>query len=315
MKFKWASHRCLLEGVQGVTLRIHRLGSRLVLCGGATATGQPNLQLSFCPLKNPTRWARLSGRLPQYYSASVVIDDRLVLIGGYDSSTNACTKQLVSYNFDGKTWQPLAHQMPTARSAASAVACGDYVAVIGGISSTQQFLDTVELLHLPSGQWITAISLPKPTAGASVVLFRRRVFVIGGSSKEGISRAVYSTPLDRLVTTTGRFSRLTLNSSSVWTRHEDVPYGMMSTCIFRDNLLVMGGIERTASLSQPAQWVWCYCPVEERNHWTVIQKMHTGRKMCCVTSLSHSQFLVLGGSPYFSVVDVASVSPGSTSSR
>lgn len=310
-RFLWTSHRCMLEGLQGVTLRAYTIGSRLYLCGGATATSQPNTQVFYCPTKNITRWTKTSIDAPQYYYASAIVNRELVLIGGVNSVDHVTTRKLSTYDSREKTWVEILPPLPTARSSASAVSWGDYLFVVGGINTSGNFTDAVEILHLSSQQWSTAMPLPRPLAGASVVIYRSRLYILGGATKDGLQKTLYSVGIDRLLSSISRINRLTSSSMDVWSHHQDSPYTLMSLCLFNGYMLAFGGNERTASLSQPAEWVWAYFPDDEFNNWTLVQRMHTPRKLCCVTPLSSSGIVVIGGNPYFSVLDVADITPPS----
>lgn len=310
-KFTWTSHRCLLEGLQGVTLRALVSGQRLYLCGGATATSQPNTYVYTCPTRNITSWAKLVQPAPQYYYASVIVNRELVLIGGIDTISHSCTRKISTYDIQEKVWVEALPPLPSARSSSAAVCWGDYLIVIGGINELGRVVDTVELLHLPSLQWHKAFSLPIALAGPSAAVFRSRLYVMGGSTFAGLTRAVYSVAIDRLLATTSRLNRFTLSSTSVWERHQDSPYTMMSLCLFNGYLLAFGGNEKTVSISQPAEWVWSFFPDDSGHSWTLVQRMNTGRKLCCAAPISSSTIAVFGGNPYFSVVDIANVTPPS----
>ena len=310
-KFTWSSHRCLLEGLQGVTLRAHTIRSNTYLCSGATATGQPNNRVFCCATRKLNQWETLTEEAPQYYAASAVINHELVLIGGINAADNTCSRLLSTYDVNEKTWLETLPQLPSARSAAAAITWGDYLFVVGGINRSGRFIDTVQILYLPSQQWSTALSLPLPLAGTAIVVYRNRLYVMGGSSSEGLVKTLYSISIDNLLASISRINRLTSNNA-IWSRHQDCPYTMMSLCLFNGYMIALGGNEITASLSQPAEWVWAYFPEDESQNWTLVQKMNTPRKLCCCTALSSTALGIFGGNPFYSVVDVASISSRSS---
>ena len=308
-KFSWTSHRCLLEGLQGVTLRGHTIGSQLFLCCGATATGQPNTQVFYCSTQKINKWEKLVEEAPQYYAGSTIVNRELVLIGGVSSSDNSCSRLLSTYDAVEKTWVEVLPPLPTARSAVSATTWGDYLFVVGGVNKSGRFVDTVDILHLPSQQWHTAMPLPLPLAGASIAVYRSRLYVLGGVTGDGLVKSLFSIGVDRLLASMSRLNRFT-SGSTVWSCHQDCPYTMMALCLFNGYMLALGGNESTSSISQPTEWIWAFFPDDESQNWTLVQKMNTSRKLCCATALSSSTLAVLGGNPFFSVIDVAQVSPG-----
>ena len=312
--FSWTSHRCLREGLQGVTLRAHRTTSRIYLCGGATGTGQPNTNIYYCPRRNITRWLKASVPAPQYYYSSVIIKRELVLIGGISTATNHCTRQLSTYDFVENMWTEKLPPLPTARSSSSATLYGDNLFVMGGIDDYGHILDTVEVLCLSRRQWTTLARLPIPLAGATAITYKTRIVLLCGLDKDGaLSRRVFSFSPDQLLTSSGMFARLTKSTSSLWQHHSDCPYTVMAFCLCSNHLFGVGGIEKTASVSQPAEWLWRFGFLEEdseecpRSNWTLVAKLHTARKLCCVVAMSSTTLAVIGGNPYYSVLDIAEV--------
>lgn len=313
--FNWTSHRCLREGLQGVTLKTHRTQSRIFLCGGATGTGQPNINVFYCPRRNITRWAKVANA-PQYYCASVVLRRELVLVSGISTASNRCTKQLSTYDFVGNSWLEKLPPIPTPRSSAAAAVWGDYLFVMGGIDDSGRLLDTIEVLHLSQQQWMSVFHLPIPLAGATAITYKSRIILFCGMGIEGLSKRVYSFAPDRLLSSSGLLARLTVSPSSIWRQHQDTPYTVMAFCIFSNHLLGFGGIEKTSSISEPAQWVWKFnLPVDEEanppqsNNWALVTKMHTARKLCSAVAISSTALAVIGGNPYYSVLDIAEVTP------
>ena len=305
-KFSWSSHRCLMEGLQGVTLRAHIIKGEVYLCSGATATGQPNNRVFRSSARKINQWDVLADESPQFYAASTVIDHELVLIGGINSSDNTFSNTLSTFDKEQKAWVEVLPRLPYPRSAATATVWGDYLIIVGGITQSGKFLDTVQLLHLPSRQWHTALSLPVPLAGTHVLVYRSRLYVMGGSSKEGLVKSLYSIGIEHLLASFSRINRLT-SSTALWLRHQDCPYTMMSLCLFNGYMVAVGGNEATASLSQPAEWVWAYFPEDDSQNWTLVQRMNSPRKLCCCAPLSTTTLGVFGGNPFYSVVDVATV--------
>lgn len=303
----------MLEGLQGVTLRAYVIKSEVFLCSGATATGQPNSRVFRCSMRKVNQWDTLPEEAPQYYAASIVINHELVLIGGINSSDNTCSATLSTYDNNQNMWVEALPPLPSARSAASATTWGDYLIVMGGINPQGKFLDSVQLLHLPSQQWSTVLSLPIPLAGMSVVVYRSRLYIMGGSSKEGLVKSLYSIAIEHLLASTSRLNRMTASTAS-WLRHQDCPYTMMSLCIFSGYMIAIGGNETTASLSQPAEWIWAFFPEEdEAQNWILVQKMNSPRKLCCCVQLTSTTLAVLGGNPFYSVLDIATVAAKSPS--
>lgn len=317
--FKWQSHRCLREGLHGLTFRAHRTHSRIFLCGGATGTDQPNISVYFCPRRNITRWAKVATDAIQYYCASVVYRTELVLIGGFSTANHRCTSLISTYDFAANVWLEKLPQLPTACSSAAATIWNDYLFVLGGTDDSGRLLDTIQVLHLSRQQWVSVFPLPFAVAGASAVTYQGRIYVLGGMTGEGLTRRVYSFSPDQLLATASTLAKFTKSSSHIWLMHQDSPCTVMSCCIYSNHLLAAGGIESTGSMSAPSELLWrlnVNNGEEEKSktlshtgNWTVVSKMHTARKLCAIVPVSSSTLAVAGGNPYYSVLDIAEIMP------
>lgn len=110
--------------------------------------------------------------LPPYtyqYFATAVVNDQLVLVGGWDKQANSDTNKLGVWNEQSKRWTHSLPPMTTGCFAPSVTAHNNrWLVVMGGFSmgithvhSRVEVLDTTE-----SGQWYHAASLPQPCAQA-----------------------------------------------------------------------------------------------------------------------------------------------------
>ena len=169
-RLTWFSHKCLPNGLQGSTLRVHQSGEKLLLCGGVNEDGSPNTAVYACPVRNLTRWARLDPDPQQYYSTSAIIQDELVLIGGLISSNGRCTGILSSYDNKARVWVQRFPNLPTPRSSAAAFVYGDYLVVAGGQNEDGDSVNVVEVLNITTQKWETSTRLPAKLAGQSVAV-------------------------------------------------------------------------------------------------------------------------------------------------
>ncbi len=304
-KLTWFSHKSLLMGLQGSTLRLHQCGDKLYLCGGVDETGNPNQAIFFCPVRNLTRWVRLPPDAPQYYCASAIIQDELVLIGGIGLSDGKCTGALSSYDHKAQVWVQRLPPIPTPRSSAAAFICGDYLIVVGGQSEDGEALGVTEVLHIPTRTWETAVRLPEKIAGQSVAVSGDIVYLVGGSNGPNCLRSIYTASVRKIIASCRHFSLFSSvdRSSKVWKKLADCPFTMMVATCNGDQLLALGGNEVTKASNHAAEWIWLYEP--ELNVWTPVQSMPSARKLCCATLLEDTSLVVAGGDPDFSRIDIA----------
>ena len=309
-KLTWYTHNCLPVGLQGSTLQIHRIADILCVCGGVTEEDIPNKALLYCPIKNVTRWSRSSSDVPQYFSASVVLQNEVVLIGGINAVDGKWTGALSSYDFNSHVWVQRYPSLPTPRSSASAFVYADYLVVIGGQDERGEIVGLVEVLHLPTQTWETSSRLAVPVAGASTVVCGSTVYLVGGVGRSGSTLVVQSAPARKILSSCHRFSIFTSialeSSHSVWTRLRDCPFTKMTALCSGDQLLAFGGEQLTQSANaEPAEWIWIYDQTE--NSWSPIQGMPSPRKLCAVMMKPDGNIVIMGGAPDFTKIDIAEI--------
>ena len=94
---------------------------------------------------------------PTRYSALTTYHNKLLLVGGKETSTGQTTNQLWVFEEGEQTWTQSIPPMPTSRWEVSAVSYQDCLIVAGGYSDKP--LSTVEVFD--GHQWVTADPLPK----------------------------------------------------------------------------------------------------------------------------------------------------------
>jgi N-acetylneuraminic acid mutarotase len=134
---------------------------------------------------------------PHDYPAFALLDGKIYIIGGHHpDATEGGPQTDPAFSFSER-WQPGAKgweeiaPMPTPRFAASAVAVGNALWVLGGVAFTPQGFnehDRIEVYHPQLGEWaLSPMTLPWPSAGQGASVINRRLFSFGGfRGSEGI---------------------------------------------------------------------------------------------------------------------------------
>lgn len=308
-KLTWYTHSCLPIGLHGSTLQAHRISDQLCVCGGVMPDNVPNKALLCCPIKNLTRWTKACSDVPQYYSASVVLEDELVLIGGVNAVDGKFTGALSSYDFNAQVWLNRYPPLPTPRASASAFVYGEYLIVMGGQNEQKEIVGVVEVLHLSTQVWETSDRLALPVAGASAVVCKNTVYLVGGVQGSLCVQTVQSTPVRKILQSCHRFSVVSSIASdirNIWKQVHDCPFTKMTALSSGNQLLAFGGEQITKSAnSEPAEWIWIYD--QEENTWSPVQGMPSPRKLCAVTLLPDNHVIIIGGDPEFTKIDITEV--------
>jgi hypothetical protein len=137
-------------------------------------------------------WQLLTGKLtmPRYIHAEAMVNGRLYVLGGH-ARQGGLGEAAVEYAplHDGGLgpWQasvPLQH----GRYGLAAVSHGDYLYALGGMNGAG-FSAAVEKNHVDAdgalGVWHEAAPLPAPLADFGAVVYRDRLYIVGGTSPQG----------------------------------------------------------------------------------------------------------------------------------
>lgn len=231
----------------------------------------------------------------------VTVNNTLTVVGGrIDASVTNLLYSIHLSSFRAVKRQPWKEQLPamlTKRMFAMAVSSGNVLAVAGGWNG-HQALRTVEILRLDRDPmyWSRVSSLPSPVYSASACICKGKLYVLGGFTQKGPTKAVLSASIHSLLDST---------KDGIWHRPTSLPT-YRSTCVtFNDHLLSFGGeddneMEHKSSSTtlndntRETGAVYEYSTTD--GEWYLISEMPVSRCQSCVASLvDRREVIVMGG--------------------
>jgi N-acetylneuraminic acid mutarotase len=112
--------------------------------------------------------------------AAAVVDGRILLVGGFDTSTNIPVTSVHVYDIRSKRWSEAA-PLPRPRGGHAAVVLDGKVHVFGGGNAQSTIAD--HSIYDPStNAWRDAAPLPRPEGSPAGVAHGGRIYAIGGRS-------------------------------------------------------------------------------------------------------------------------------------
>lgn len=134
--------------------------------------------------------------IPRYVNSVKKKDDRFFIIGGHDQTKGVGITDVewTRYTKAGNTqkWQATS-PMQQGRYGLSSAAYGDYMYAIGGISGAE-YLDSIELTKIGKDGalqlWKFSTPLDQPRANFSTIDHDGRLYVIGGTNRDGYLASV-----------------------------------------------------------------------------------------------------------------------------
>ena len=238
-------------------------------------------------------WSQLP-RCPTYICPSVIINNLLTLVGGFNGGT--ITNQLFSFTGEGsgRRWTEKFPPMPTKRWGSTALCTGTALIVAGGDKKLFSDLKTVEVMNTETEQWSTAADLPQPLWVASAAICGDHVYILGSN------KVVYTCSVLTLIQSCKSFLASIRNRDArVWKEAATPPVTETTFVSIHSQLLAIGGLD---SDKKPTTAIHMYNPTT--NSWAVISQLGTPRCRCIAAVLPNNQLMVVGGNTGKRDVDI-----------
>ena len=266
------------------------LGSSVVVAGGNADVDNQQQVMYYRPEKRA--WGTLGRYQLSLFAMAVLGGNRLlVLVGGYDITTDTYSRSLVQWDAKGRYWRRIFRPMPTARSDAAAIGYKDYLVVAGG-SNGEENLTTVEVLDTRVVQWSTVASLPAPIEGLiqsapQIDAARPELdtwFLMGWETGLRQPALTFSLSLHQLTQQLGG------GEPAGWAMLPPPPLACCGAVTFRGCLLAVGGKDRHGGRKKD---IHLYLP--GTCEWLRVSELPVAKHNCCCFALSPEEFMVIGG--------------------
>ena len=268
------------------------IGNTLYVSGGFCPDVESALLVQAYDINTGT-WSTLPPS-PVCYSESAVINGRLTLIGGQDTSTGNITNEVWSWHEDEKEWRKTIPPMPTERLLPGVVQSGNVVAVVGGIASDgKTFLDTVDILNAATLQWTTShsLKLPIPVWAMKTATCDGHVYIACGKDCHNYPiKRIFKFPLSILDQAVTKQQVQDNPPQCQWTEVEETPSNSSGLLPTSHRPLVVGGRDSSHNSSSIISVF-----DSSVNKWSNVGHCSVACYIPCLLSVSCSAFLVFGG--------------------
>ena len=217
------------------------------------------------------------------------VNNRLVLVGGLDPSTNKATSQLAVWESESQQWTFPYPPMDIARHSPAAATFNEWMAVAGG-HGNHDYLNAVEILNTTEKRWYPAPPLPM-----AMGCDQMRSAVVGD---EWYLTECFNQRLTETVKKVFTVSLPVLISckeniiSRPWHTLPSAPLIRSAPLAFQDSLFAVGGGINPGGSSSA---IYRYVP--SKKEWILVEnaKLPAKRSWCTCIELSSEKFLVAGG--------------------
>ena len=231
----------------------------------------------------------------RYWSFSLVlINGVLTSVGGYGTG-GRYTNSLLSLTGEGgkRHWSDIFPAMPIACGDAASVTTEQALIVAGGYS--EDSLDTVQVMDIPSQQWTTASRLPQAFNIMSATICGDQLYLAGGiDESDKSSKSVLTCSLTDLLPPQSLGARLRTLSlpdkKRVWRQAKALPVTRSTLTTLGGHLLAIGGMDDSRKHTAAV-----HCYDAHTDSWRVVSQMKSVRSRCLAAALPEDRLLVVGG--------------------
>ena len=222
-----------------------------------------------------------------YQGVLQIIDGKLSVIGGVDTSTGKVTNKVST--FINNNWTQQFPHMLHNRYRPGVATYSDYVIVAGGMRDRNTYNDDIELLYYKqSSHWIrTNINLPEPMAYISLTIADDLLYIAGyDTSDEKMSNKAYKIAVDKI---TSSVAQPPTSSQTVqWTTIPSTPHYVTAIVPNSCPPVIIGGRDLHNVLTADVAML--------KQSWSKVASLCSPRYAVAVVPINCDSILVIGGS-------------------
>ena len=212
-----------------------------------------------------------------YYFALTVINNQLVLVGGWDSYS--ASKVLGVWRAESTEWTHPYPDMPTARSSSSAVVYNEWLVVAGGYDMEGK-LSTVEVMNTDTNQWFAGPPTPIPWMCMKTAIVGDTCYCFMGGPYG--DPEIYYVSLPVLISS--QDSKEKYDQHQIWKTIPKPPIERSAPLSINGYLLSVGGKETSIYLYQP-----------DTGEWVKVGNLPGPRRHCTCAIIAGREMIVAGG--------------------
>ena len=233
-----------------------------------------------------------------------MVDDKLTIFGGRDSTTGEYHNKVTTYNRKTNSWYSCYPDMLHNRSKPGVITSDDHVIVMGGRSSPGTDLDSIEVMNYRQQlQWKeVSLHLPVPMWNIKPTISGDYIIIVGYSSDHRYT-TVYQITTQEVISSldqplfTGAVTRQ-------WQKLSAGTYWNTTTVPYSNPPIIIGGNSQDGST--PTSDISLYD--SSKNLWKNVDSLTIARGHIGVSLINNNTIIIVGGNTTGGSVEVAMAS-------
>ena len=221
-----------------------------------------------------------------------MVDDKLTIFGGRDSTTIEIHNKVTTYNSKTNSWYSHFPKMLYNRIKPGVVTSYDYVIVMGGRNSPDTILDNMEVMNYHHLQWReVSVHLPVPMWAIWPTISGDHITIVGYyKTATTCNSGCYHIPTEELILSFDQ----SLSPGAVpvqWKKLSPATHYFTTTIPYSNPAVIIGGSNQSGDV--PTSDVSLYDT--HKNSWRKVDSLTSARDCVGVALLNSHTIIVIGG--------------------
>ena len=260
----------------------------------------------YCCDAKINQWKRLP-RSGHYLGVIHMIDDKLTIFGGTDSTTGNYHNKVTTYNSKTNSWYSCYPDMLHKRYMPGVTISDDHVIVMGGKSSPETILDSIEVMNYHRQlQWKeVSVHLPVLMWGIKPTISGDNITIVGYASKKSRNKGYYQISTQEIISSLDQ----PLSTGAVatqWKVLSAATHWDTTTVPYSNPPVIIGGTSHVNQGSVPTSDVSLYD--SSKNLWRKVDSLTTARIATGVSLINNNTIIIIGGNTRGGSVEAAKTS-------
>ena len=236
-----------------------------------------------------------------------MVDDKLTIFGGADSTTNKYHNKVTTYNSKTNSWYSCYPDMLHNRDRPGVITSDDHVIVMGGKSSPDTILDSIEVMNYRQQlQWKeVSVHLSGLMCRIKPTISGDYITIVGYSDNEGRDKGYYQISTEEIISSLDQ----PLSTGAVtrqWQKLSSATHWDTATVPYSNPPVIIGGSSHSNQGGVPTSDVSLYD--SSKNLWRKVDSLTSARDNVGVALLNNNTIIVIGGTSGGSGVEAAMAS-------
>ena len=261
-----------------------------IYCTGTTCK-EDNQHEVYCYDTRSNQWKQLP-RSGHHLGVIHMVDNKLTIFGGSDSTTGKIHNKVTTYNSKTNSWCSCYPDMLHKRQEPGVITFVDHVIVMGGASSLDTYLDSIEVMNYHQQlQWKEVpVHLPVPMWDFKPTISGDSITIVGYTQSKGRSTKHYQILVEEIISSLDQ----PISTGAVtgqWKKLSPAAYFNTTTVPYSNPPVIIGGDDvkgvRTSDVSLYDS---------SKNSWSKVDSLRSARNNVGVALLNNNSIIVIGGS-------------------